>query len=49
MPAARRLVTDAREVDEAALRVGAQQLHAHPVADIKTRGALLDPAFDRHP
>src|SRR5436190_8665276 len=38
---------DAREVDEPALDVGADELHPHAVADVETLGALLELALDR--
>ena len=38
---------DAREVDEAALGIGVQELEPHAVADVETFGVTLDPALDR--
>jgi hypothetical protein len=39
-------VPDAGEVDEAPLRVGVDQLQAHPVPDVESRRSLLDAALD---
>jgi len=40
-------VADAREIDEAALRIGAHELHAYTISDVEPGGPLLDPTLDR--
>jgi hypothetical protein len=39
-------LADAGEVDEAALRVGAKELHPHLVPDVEPFPTLLDAALD---
>src|SRR5262249_55265489 len=38
-------ILETREIDEAALRVGVDEPHAHPVADVEPLLTSLDPAF----